>query len=321
MIGTYIWTKVINVNIKDEILKYLCDDIKLVLYNISEDVFKETEEIRIFAERHIIFYSNSKILYVNKAGGVTNSYRDLYVPSMKDIEFTLRLMCNNSIYSETDNIKNGFLTLPHGYRVGITGTAVLSDGKISYIKNISCMNIRISREIKGVSKKIIDYIINDGKVNNTLIISPPQCGKTTYLRDIAKTLGNEIFNKKVGIVDERNEIASVVGGRIINDIGIHTFVINNCSKDEGINILIRTMSPDVIITDEIGNKKDIVSIKKALCSGVSLITSIHSDYNDFVKSDYAKIIIDFFDIFVFLTRKNGPGTIENILNRGELFHA
>ncbi len=307
-------------SVKEEILKYMSDEIRQILYKIPEIIFDKTEEIRIFTDRHIIFYTDFEMLYINNLGCVSNVITNLYIPTIKSVENTLRLMCNNSIYSETDNIKNGFLTLPRGYRVGIVGTAVLTDGKISYIKNISCMNIRISREINNVAQKVLKHIINNGKISNTLIISPPQCGKTTFLRDIAGTLGGVYYNKKVGIVDERNEIASVSGGRIINNIGIHTFVINNCPKDEGINILIRTMSPDVIITDEIGNKKDIISIKKALCSGVNMITSIHGGgYKDFKKSDYSKLIIDFFDIFVFLSRKNGPGTVEKILNRGDLY--
>lgn len=305
--------------ITDDILKFINEDIRIKLNNVSSSIWEKTEEIRIFSERHIIIYTNNGVFYIDKYGNTLTSAQNLFVPSHKSLERTVALMCNNSIYSELDNIKNGFITLPHGHRVGIVGTAVLDKDKISYIKSISCINIRIMREVKDFSLSILNHVYCENKIKNTLIISPPQCGKTTLLRDIARTLGSTLHCRKVGIVDERNEIASVKNGSIINDVGIHTFVISNCPKSEGVSILIRTMSPEVIITDEIGSEDDIITMRKALCSGVKIITSVHSgSIEEFLKSEYGQAIKDFFDVFVILSRRNGPGTVESIKKRGEI---
>lgn len=305
--------------IYDEILKYTADEIKNVLMGINRFVWETAEEIRIFSERHIIIYTNDSCLYVTKSGEVSKICGDLFVPSKRSLEKTISLMCNNSIYSELDNIKNGFITLVHGHRVGIVGTAVLDKDKISYIRNISCINIRIMREAKGFSEKVINRIIHNNIVKNTLIISPPQCGKTTLIRDIARVIGGIKYCKKIGIVDERNEIASVAGGKIINDIGVHTFVINNCPKNEGLSILIRTMSPEVIITDEIGSSRDAEAMKKAICCGVKIITTVHAgDEQEFVNSEYGRTVKDLFDIFIVLSRRQGPGTVEKIIESGDI---
>ncbi|MBE7054201.1 MAG: stage III sporulation protein AA, partial [Ruminococcaceae bacterium] len=210
-------------NLEKEILRYLSSDIRRVLINIEK--LKDIEEIRIFSERHIILYTGNGVYYVNKYSEFTKNAKNLFIPTYDSLEKTISLMCNNSIYSEIDSIKNGYLTLPCGHRVGIVGVAVMKNNEISYIKSVSCINIRVTKQIKGFADIIINDIYYDNHINNTLVISPPQCGKTTLLRNISYLFGSEEYAKKVGIVDERNEIASLVNGKVLNDIGLHSFVI------------------------------------------------------------------------------------------------
>ncbi len=306
------------ININEEILRYLSSDIKSMIEGADKSILNSAEEIRIFAERHIIIYTANGFYFVTNSSSAGKEYKNVFVPPYKSVEKTVSVMCENSVYSKIDEIKNGFVTLPGGHRVGIVGNAVLDNEKISYIKNISCINIRIMREVTGAGDFVINSILSGEKIRNTLIISPPQCGKTTLIRDIARILAGKENSKKVGIVDERNEIVSMRGARVLSNIGLHSFVMTSCPKDIGINILTRTMSPDVLITDEIGSEKDAAAIRKALQSGVSVITTIHSfDEKSFFVSQYGKSIKDLFDLFIVLSRKNGPGTIEKIILRGD----
>ena len=175
--------------------------------------------------------------------------------------------------------------------MGITGTAVIEE-KIKNINCISSLNFRIAREKKGSSKEIIKYLINprENSIYNTLIISPPGCGKTTILRDIIRNVSNGIKElnftpKVVGLVDERGEIAATYKGEPQKDIGIMTDVMSNFPKSIGMKMLIRSMSPQIIACDEIGGYEDVQAIKTAICSGVKGIFTAHGrDIDEIMKN-------------------------------------
>ena len=213
------------------------------------------------------------------------------------------------------------MTIKGGHRVGITGEWVFDNGHIKYLKNISSMNIRICREVIGCGKKFLDYIYDNNEIKNTLIISLPKCGKTTILRDISRIISNGEAPLKRGynisIIDERSEIAASFEGIPQLNVGDRTDVFANCLKSKGIILAIRSMSPEVIVCDEIGSKEDFESIIVAYNSGVKIITSIHgSDEQDFynklkisgVNTNIEKI----FDCILILSNKNGIGTLEKV---------
>lgn len=190
-----------------------------------------------------------------------------------DIKRALELITNFSMYAHENEIKNGFVTLSGGHRVGICGEASLSGGKISHLKNIQALNYRFAREFIGCSDSLMDRIIKNGDIKNTVIVSPPMCGKTTLLRDIARNLS--LLGKRVSIIDERGEIAAVSGGISPFDLGYGCDILSGASKPEGMLFMLRSMSPDVIITDEIGTNDDFASIREIKKRGVSIITSLH----------------------------------------------
>ncbi|MGL5313500.1 MAG: stage III sporulation protein AA, partial [Peptostreptococcaceae bacterium] len=225
-----------------------------------------------------------------------------------------------------DDIKKGFITLQGGHRVGLVGKAIVEDGQVKNIKHISSLNIRVSREIIGCSNKIMSHIIRaDNRVNNTLIISPPQCGKTTLIRDIVRNLsnGNEDYGFKgikVALIDERNEISGSYLGTPQMDVGIRTDIIETCPKDLGIVMLLRSMSPNLIVTDEIGNSEEVRALYTALNGGVSLITTVHGDsIEDIRNRKELSSLLDkeLFKKVIILSAKKGPGTIEKIYDLEE----
>ncbi len=236
------------------------------------------------------------------------------------MKFILQKISSYSIYAFEDEIKQGYITIKGGHRVGICGTVVTEDNKVKTIKNIVSINIRVAKEIINCSKTIIPYILQEGEILNTIIISPPKCGKTTILRDICRIVSNgnytlNLKGKNVSVIDERSEIAACFKGIPQMNIGERTDVLDSCPKSEGIIMAIRSMSPEVVICDEIGTYKDMDSIIAALNSGVKLITTIHGfDIDDLYKRPVFREVMEnnVFERAIVLSNRKGVGTIEYV---------
>lgn len=283
-----------------KIIEYFPDKLQNILLEKIKANEDKLEEIRIRNQRPIILKFNSEEVVVE------------YIVNSEEIKSILQLICENSIYSYQKQISSGFITLQGGHRVGLVGSCVIENNKIININYINSFNFRIARQVIDCSNDILKYILDIEKnsVFNTLIISPPGCGKTTLIRDIARQVssGNSEYNFKgitVGIVDERSEIASLYKGVPQNDVGIRTDVIENVSKSIGIKILVRSMAPKVIIADEIGVLDDIEAINYALCSGCKGIFTAHgSSLKDIYKNPVLKNLIDthIFERLIFLNK-------------------
>lgn len=210
---------------------------------------------------------------VTMKGELSKEFEKGIIVTDADIKRAMELITKFSLYAYENEIKNGYVTLLGGHRVGICGNAQTSDGKISHLKNIQSLNFRFSREIIGISNKYMPKIFIDGEIKNTVIVSPPMCGKTTILRDIARNLS--LLGKRVSIIDERGEIASASNGKSPFDLGLGCDILSGVPKAEGMLFMLRSMSPDVIITDEIGAKEDFYALAEIKKRGVSVITSLH----------------------------------------------
>ncbi|NSW91344.1 MAG: stage III sporulation protein AA [Firmicutes bacterium] len=307
----------------NEIIRYVSKEIREVLMKVNPERLEYFEEIRLRANRPLILQNYYEDWFINNEGNLTKNDDNAFIVKQDDILKTLEIMSRNSIYAFQDDIRNGFLTLVGGHRVGIAGKTITEGRKVVNIKDISSLNIRISKEIKGCALKIIKYILeNKNQVCNTLIVSPPQCGKTTLLRDMTRVLSNgvkEIGLKgmKVGLVDERSEIAACHKGLPQFDIGMRTDVLDACPKSIGMIMMVRSMSPQVIVTDEIGDQGDKDSIVTILNAGVKIVATAHGFNISELKSrrEVLSLIEEkIFERYIVLSNANGPGTIEEIID-------
>lgn len=258
----------------NEVIEYFPLSIKSVINSYLEknkSLENSIEEIRIRSNGNLSLKIGQDLITI---------FSNITKGEMQEI---FENICEKSIYSYTKQIAEGFITIKGGNRVGITGSAVIENGRVINLNYISSLNFRIARQIKDVSNSILKYVINiqNNSIFNTIIASPPGGGKTTILRDLVRKISNGMpeinFSPKIcGIVDERGEIAAMYKGVPQNDIGENSDVINNVSKSIGINMLIRSMGPQIIVCDEIGTKEDIEAIEKATLSGVKGIFTVHA---------------------------------------------
>lgn len=309
--------------LKRDILPVLARELADILDKVEMHDLEQLEEIRLRADKPLILQNYRKEWFVRTDGCLEINPDNAVTVSQKSISNTLELMSENSIYAFQEEIRNGYLTLRGGHRIGIAGRVVYDGNSIKNIKDVSGLNIRLSNQIIGCAAKIMKYIIKgDSEIYNTLLISPPQCGKTTLLRDIARSLSDGIPGRyfkgvKVGIVDERSEIAACFKGLPQNDVGIRTDVLDGCLKSIGMAMMIRSMSPDVIITDEIGCEGDSEAVLGALNAGVKIITSAHGYNVSELKSrrEVLKLLEDkVFERYIVLGNSRGPGTLVEVID-------
>ena len=278
---------VIEINI-DYILKCFPIHIRDILNkNLTNEELELLEEIRVRNNLPLI-------CKIGQADKVLN-----YKILTEDINYIFQKICENSIYTYQNQIANGYITIQGGNRVGIVGTAVLHEDKVTNFNYISGLNFRISRQILGCSNSIMQKIINkeQNTIYNTLIISMPGMGKTTLLRDIIRNISNGIEGlidgANIAVIDERGEISATFKGIMQNDLGIRTDVVNDIPKHIGMRLAIRSMSPKVLAADEIGSKEDSEAINYAMCCGVKGIFTAHGEsIEDVCKNPELKELIN-----------------------------
>ena len=272
----------------DYILKCFPRHIRDVLNNnLSNENLEILEEIRV----------RNNLPLICKIGQTDKILN--YKTITEDINYIFQKICENSIYTYQNQIANGYITIKGGNRVGIVGTAVLHEDKVTNFNYISGLNFRISRQVIGCSNSVMPSIINQSQntIYNTLIVSMPGMGKTTLLRDIIRNISNGfeglINGLNVTVIDERGEISATYKGIMQNDLGIRTDVINDIPKHIGMRLAIRSMAPKVIAVDEIGSKQDSEAIKYGMCCGVKGIFTAHgANIEEIKKNPELKDLID-----------------------------
>ena len=291
----------------DEILRLFPQEMKEPIANFLQGRWPQLQEIRVRLYKPVECIFDDKIEWI-----------PYLKPTERDCQFLLNQMSKFSLYRMEDELREGFITIEGGHRVGLAGKVNTTSGLVHAIKHITFFNIRIAKQLIGAARHIIPYMTFGDSYLNTLIVGPPQTGKTTIIRDLVRMIATGWTNhdpKKVGIVDERSEIAGSIQGFPQHDIGLRTDVMDACPKAEGMMMLIRSMSPEIIVVDEIGHQKDVDALMEAVHAGVQVICTIHGKSLDELKKRPSLQPIfkhQVFNRIVFLNRSKKPGSIQHI---------
>ncbi|WP_276322038.1 stage III sporulation protein AA [Paenibacillus thalictri] len=307
----------------DTILSILPTSLKAIMQNLPNATKDILEEIRIREKRPLEIIFRGGYAFVGAKSQLYREPGSAYVTSREECAAVLELATHHSVYTFDEELRRGYITISGGHRVGLAGRTVLEQGKVKQIKEVSGFNIRIAREAAGSGSKVLP-LITDHEAHSvlpTLIISPPQQGKTTLLRDLTRLISSGIWPSplwaglglKVGIVDERSELAACSHGVPTFDVGPRTDVLDGCPKAEGMMMMIRSMSPDIIAVDEIGRPEDAEAIHEAVRAGIRVMATAHGrDLADVSRRPILKQLIQdgVFQRYVVLSRRAGPGTVE-----------
>ncbi len=244
-----------------------------------------------------------------------------YMVTQEDLKETLEYVSGYSLYAYEDEIRQGYLSVRGGHRVGVTGKVILDGNRIRGMKYISCINVRLAHQKPGCADPVMPYIHTKNGPRHTLIISPPRCGKTTILRDVIRQVSNgygDVEGLTVGVVDERSELAGCCRGIPQNDLGMRTDVLDGCPKAEGMQMLLRSMSPAVVAVDELGREEDFRAVESVIHCGCKLLATAHGNsIEDILSQPFFRKLADqkVFERYIVLERSGRPGVIRGIYDR------
>lgn len=303
---------------KDELINIFSRNIREILNRMTID-FTEVQEIRLRVGAPLFVVYRNEEYYITPTGTLSREGNDAYTASKTELKETMEYLSSYSLYAFEEEMKQGFITIQGGHRIGIAGKTILDEYGIKTMKYISFINVRLSHQVRGCASPVLPYIYGEnGDICHTLIISPPRCGKTTLLRDVIRQISNGSDGRQgqtVGVVDERSEIGACCQGIPQNELGIRTDVLDCCPKAKGMMMLIRTMSPRVIAVDEIGSREDMDAVEYVMNCGCKLIATVHgSSIDDLKQKPVLRRLVEerIFERYIVLNNIGRIGNIDQI---------
>lgn len=307
----------------EQVISILCPHIREILSRIPDQIKSQIQEIRLRSCQPILLIGLNGTCFVSEMGRVSYILSSAAVRiSHEEVTECFHAICGYSVHSYQDSICSGYITLPGGHRAGICGTAVCENGKTKAVHDIASINLRIARQVIGAADALIGRLFRK-EISSVLLAGGPGSGKTTLLRDLARQLsiGSGCESHRVAVVDEREEIAAVYEGVAQNDLGYNCDILSGYPKGEAILTALRSLSPEVIICDEVGNMEEIQAIEAGVNAGVTFIASIHAaTREDLLRRPQARRLLETgaFDHVVLLAGGGLPGRISQIYRAEEL---
>lgn len=288
---------------------------------LSGGVLARITEVRLRTGRPLMVVSPEGDWFLTPAGELTRDpHRGIGVQE-EDVTGFLHLATKSSLYALEEELRQGFITVEGGHRVGLAGRAVMAGGQVRTLKDISGINLRFCREVPGAADAVLPEVLaGPGEVRNTLIYSPPGCGKTTLLRDLVRQLSDGVPSLgcsgfRVALVDERSELAGCWRGVPQLQVGVRTDVLDGCPKAVGMAMLLRAMSPQVMATDELGRPEDAAAVWDCINAGVRILTTAHGgSVEDLLARPTLRELMQggAFSRLILLGFSRGVGTIEGV---------
>ncbi|WRS28155.1 stage III sporulation protein AA [Oscillospiraceae bacterium MB08-C2-2] len=307
----------------DQAVSFLSHRVCRVLLALPEKVRESAFEVRLRVGKPLTLVSGEGCLFVDHEGHPSRfPDANSFIITLRDLEDCVITLCDYSIHSHQQEFKNGFIAVEGGHRAGICGTAVVTDGVLANVRDVTSVNLRIAREMKGAAGELAERVFANG-LCSVLVAGIPSSGKTTLLRDLARMLADGQLGNyyKVAVVDERCELGAVSAGLPQNDLGACCDILSGYPKGEGILTAIRTLSPQVVVCDEIGSSKEADSLLDSVGCGVKLVASAHgASPQELMRRPQLRRLLEqgAFDKVVLLGRAETPGQIVDVLEAGDL---
>ena len=249
--------------IKEQVLPLLGHRPRRALEALGVSELEQAEEIRLRPGQDLLVRGGGRETWLPPAMG------------REDLEETMNILSQYSYYAFAQQLARGFITVAGGHRVGVAGRVTVSGGRVAAMAEAGSINIRIARQLKGVGEPVLPLLFAKGRLLNTLILAAPGGGKTTLLRDLIRLISDEA-QLRVGVADERSELAGCYRGLPQLDVGRRTDVLDGCPRGEGLEMLVRSMGPQAVAADEIGRRADVRALEDVLAAGVALVTTAHA---------------------------------------------
>ena len=301
----------------NETVKYLPTSLKSRVMMLPDSLTERVQEIRLRSGAPLTLSAPDGEWMVTNSGKAIKSGGDYLVCKPAEIDECFLTLCEYSVHTHQNELKAGFITAPNGSRAGVAGTAVVDDGRVVSYRNITSICLRVARRHTGCATKLINSLVDGGRICGTLICGEPSSGKSSLLRDVARQLTSSIASRRwrVSVVDERGELS---GDGSLKSCD----VLRYSPKALGIQHAVRCLAPDVVIFDELGSSEETKAVLDGLNSGVAAITSAHCNNRRSLFSRpflVSALESGAFERVVFLEGRGSPGTLARIMNVGDLF--